>query len=263
MSASHLWMSLLWMGVAAGAETRAGHGSEPERTLLAALATGDAAFAVFNNNAALAAYDRALALDSTNFRVLYKTTLTSVLVGIPAKDPEQSQYYFRAERLGRSLTALYPDSADSHFVLAMALGRVALKAGGKKKIALAREIKTEAEQALAIAPCHDGAMHILGRWNYELSHLSWIMRSFAKIAYGGLPSSGGNEAACAWFEKASVCAPHLLVHRLWLAKTLIDMKEYARARLYLQQCLELPIAHWDDTLHKEAAAKLLAEIQNK
>ena len=264
MNSSRLWTSVLWMGMAANAITAqpANH-SQPETALRAALEAGDAAFASFDNVAAMVAYSRALALDSTHYRALCKTALACVLVGIPAKDPSQEQCYLRAEKLARRCVALYPDSAESHFMLAMALGRVALKVGGKKKIMIAKEIKAEAERALALAPCHDGAMHILGRWHYELGHLSWVLRSFAKIAYGGLPPNGGNEAARAWFEKASACAPRLTIHHIWLAKTLIALKEYALAREHLQQCQSLKIVHWDDALHQENAQKLLAEIRNK
>ncbi len=264
MNSSRLLTSLLWVGIAVNAEeARPAKSGEPENAVLTALEAGDSAFALFNNTAALAAYRQALALDSTNYHVLRKTAVAYVLVGIPSKDPVQEQYYRLAEKLGRRCVTLYPDSATSHFVLAMALGRVALKVGGKKKVALAREIKAEAEAALALAPCHDGAMHVLGRWNYELGHLNWVMRSFAKIAYGGLPPSGGNEAARSWFEKACACDPRVPVHHFWLAKTLIDLKEYARAREHLQQCLSLQNVHWDDALHKQNAKKLLAEIKNK
>jgi tetratricopeptide (TPR) repeat protein len=264
MNFSRLWIGFVLMRIAAdGAAVRAEEPSHNGNAVMVALEAGDSAFAQFNNTAALAAYRRALALDSTNYRVLWKTVLAYVLVGIPSKDPVQEQYYRLAEKLGRRCVALYPDSATSHFILAMALGRVALKEGGKKKIALAKEIKAEAEHTLTLAPCHDGAMHVLGRWNYELGHLSWLMRSFAKIAYGGVPPSGGNQAARSWFERASACAPRLLIHHFWLGKTLVDLKEYALAREHLQKCLELQIVHWDDHLHQANARKLLAEIKKK
>jgi tetratricopeptide (TPR) repeat protein len=156
---------------------------------------------------------------------------------------------------------LHPDSAESHFVLAMALGRVALQVGGKKKIELSKEIKSEAERTLALDSCHAGAMHILGRWHYELGNLSWVLKSFAKILYGGVPPSGGNEEARQWFEKAIGCDPRPPLHHLWRAKALLELKHDDLARENLEQCLRLAEVYWDDDQNKREAEKLLMKIK--
>ena len=49
MSISRLWMNLLWMGMAANAAATRPADSEPEIAVRAALQSGDAAFALFNN----------------------------------------------------------------------------------------------------------------------------------------------------------------------------------------------------------------------
>ncbi len=229
----------------------------------AALQAGDEAYKRFDNVAALAAYNRALALDSSNYPALWKATRAYVDVGHATKDEEQKQNYQRAEKIARRCLALHPDSAESHFVLAMALGRVALQVGGKRKIEFSKEIKAEADRTLALDPCHDGAMHILGRWHYELANLSWILKSFAKILYGGVPPGGGRAEARQWFEKAIACDSRLPLHHLWLGKTLMELKEYDRARENFQKCVDLPDLYWDDSINKSEAEKLLLKIKKE
>ncbi len=235
------------------AETR----QDSEASLMTALRAGDEAYHRFDNVAALAAYQRALGLDSTDYQALWKATRAYVDVGHATKGDEQKQNYRLAEKLARRCLALHPDSVESHFVLAMALGRVALQVGGKKKIELSKEIKAEAERTLALDSCHNGAMHILGRWHYELGNLSWVLKSFAKVLYGGVPPSGGNEEARRWFEKAIACDPRSPLHYLWLGKTLLKLKEEKLARESLEKCVQLPPVYWDDDMNKREAEKLL------
>jgi tetratricopeptide (TPR) repeat protein len=226
------------------------------------LHTGDRAFARFDNQGAWEAYSKVVALDSSHYHGLWKLVRAYVDVGYGAKGARQEQYYFTAARLARRCVALYPDSVESHFFLAVALGRTALKVGGKKKIALSKEIKQEAERTLALDPKHDGAMHVLGRWNYELANLNWMLRAFAKVLYGGVPP-GGNEEAKAWFEKALAIEPNSPAHRLWLGETLIQLKRYEEARAHLQACINLPNLLWDDGINKKQAERALQEIVGK
>ena len=240
-----------------GVPTRPALPQATNPAVAAELRTGDEAYGRFDNLAALAAYGAALALDSSAYPALWKTTRAYVDAGHAAKGEEQKQNYRLAEGLARRCVALHPDSAESHFVLAMALGRVALQAGGKKKITLSKEIKAEAERTLALDSCHAGAMHILGRWHYELANLSWVLKSFAKMLYGGVPPGGGNEEARRWFEKALACDPRAPVHYLWLGKTLLELHEEDLARKNLEQCVHRAPVYWEDGVYKREAEKLL------
>jgi len=228
-----------------------------------ALRGGDAAFKAFDNKTALEVYGRAVAMDSSNYEALWKLARAYVDVGQAAKDAEQKQNYFMGEKIARRCVALHPDSAEGHFFLAVAVGRVALMVGGKKKIALSKEVKAEAEKALAINPRHDGAMHTIGRWHYELANLSWVLKAAAKIIYGGVPTGASNQQAKEWFEKAIAVAPETPVHHLWMGETLIELEDYAEARKHLETCIMLEDAFWDDPDNKAQARERLDDIKNK
>jgi tetratricopeptide (TPR) repeat protein len=134
--------------------------------------------------------------------------------------------------------------------------------GNKQRIELSKELKAEAEKTLAINPRHSGAMHILGRWNYEVAGLSWFARAAAKIIYGGVPP-GSYEQAKEWFERAIAIEPGMPLHHLWLGETLIKLHDYTGAREQLETCMHLGDVLWDDPLTKAKAQKALQEIEGK
>ena len=236
---------------------------EQNPDIQAVIEQGDEAYSRFDNEAALTAYRKAVQIDSSNYESLWKLGRAHIDVGFASKDPLQRQYYFIGEKIMRKCVSIYPDSAEGHFFLCAAIGRVALKVGGKEKIRLSQEIKVEAERTLELNPNHDGAMHVLGRWHYELGNLGWVLRAFAKVLYGGIPPGGGNEAAKEWFEKAIAANPNVPLHHLWLGETYIKLNDYDKARQHLEQCLSLPDYYWDDYINKKQARKTLESIQNK
>jgi tetratricopeptide (TPR) repeat protein len=221
---------------------------------------GDSAYKNFDNAAALANYRRAVEVDSSNYEALWKLARAHVDVGTSLPKNEQLQYYVFGEKLARRCVALHPDSAEGHFFLAVALGRVALHQGGKRKIQIAKEVKAEAERALQCNPEHDGALHVLGRWNYELADLNFIERAVAKIVFGGLPTGASYEQAAQYFEQAIAHRPEAPVHHLEYGRTLLKLDRVAETRQQFERCVALPELFWDDARHKRAARKLLDKL---
>jgi len=234
----------------------------PDSTLAAAVAAGDSAFLAFDNETARLDYERAFAIDSTNCEVLWKLAHADVNHGMALPKDDKLPWFTRGEALAARAVALCPDSADAHFFHAVALGQLTKVIGGKRRLELSKDVKREAEAALAIAPRHAGAMHIIGRWNYEIAGLGWFSRAAAKIIYGGVPD-GSYEEAKKWFERAVAIEPDMPLHHLWLGETLIKLDDYAGARTQLEACLKLKDVLWDDPLTKEHAKKTLDEIKGK
>jgi tetratricopeptide (TPR) repeat protein len=238
----------------------AGAGNNPRLT--EAIRDGDIAYGKFDNRGALKNYSRAVEIDSSDYEALWKLARAYADVGMSLPKKEQPAYYALAEKTARRCVTLHPDSSNSHFSLAVALGRLALYEGGKRKIQIAREVKAEAEQTLRANPRHDGALHVLGRWHYELADLNFIERAVAKIIFGGLPSGASYEQAARYFEQAIQYRPQAPVHHYEYARTLLKLERVAEARRHLEKCLELPEVFWDDSQHKLEARKLLDKIDN-
>ena len=222
---------------------------------------GDLAYKKFDNATALSSYRRAVDIDSSNYEALWKLARAHVDVGTSLPKNQQLQYYVFGEKLARRCVTLHPDSAEGHFFLAVALGRVALHQGGKRKIQIAKEVKAEAERALQCNPEHDGAMHVLGLWNYELADLNFIERAVAKIVFGGLPTGASYEQAAQYFEQAIAHRPEAPLHHLEYGRTLFKLGRVVEARQQLERCAELPEFFWDDAQHKRAARRLLNKLR--
>jgi tetratricopeptide (TPR) repeat protein len=234
-----------------------------EATLAAALRDGDAAFRAFDNETARLCYQRAFAIDSTGCNVLWKLARSNIDCGMVAPDKEKPRWFASSEGLSRRCVSLYPDSSEAHFFLAVAIGQMTKVVGGKRRIELSKDVKSEAEATLLLDPTHAGAMHILGRWNYEVAGLGWLSKVAAKIVYGGVPPGASYQQAREWFERAIAVRPDMPLNHLWLGETLIKLDDYAAARGELQLCLDLDDVLWDDGRTKAQAQKKLHEIQDK
>lgn len=257
---------LLFLGMLVIAVTVMSASAMPQDGVAQEIALGDAAYAKFDNQTALQHFLKALKVDPNNCQALWKGARAYADVGKTFEQSDKNEakaLYLRGDSLAREAAKLYPDSADVHFALALCVGRVALFQGGKTKIRLSKEVKQEADRTIALDPSHDSAYHILGRWHYNISTLSWVLKAFAKMIYGGVPPGASLEEGANMFAKAVEINGNKPVHRLEYARTLIELGRHAEARDQLQTCVGLPQVQWDDPMTQEEAAKMLKEIKDK
>lgn len=232
------------------------------------VALGVAAMQVHDLHTALAHYEAALALDSTAYEANWRAALALLDEGqqIPdsVKSPERDSLYARAENLARRAVAADSTRAEGHFALAAAVGRASLTLGSKERIRRARIIRDEALRTLEIDPHHDGAYHVLGRWNAEIMRLSGLSRFFAKNLLGaGIFKKASWEEAVSDMERAVALDPGRLYHRLELAEIYVDRKRYDDARSELAQLAALPDREIMDSVYRRQAAALAARIARK
>ena len=232
------------------------------------VAMGSAAMQVHDLPTALAHYEAALALDSMAYEPNWRAAIVLLDQGeqIPdsVKSPVRDSLYAGAERLARRAVAADSLGADGHFALAAAVGRASLTMGKKERIRRASIIRDEAERTIALNPRHDGAYHILGRWNAEIMRLSGLSRFFAKNLLGaGIFSEASWDGAISNMEHAVALDPGRLYHRLELAEIYVDRKRYDDARHQLAELEALPDREIMDSVYRRQAAALSKQIANK
>ena len=254
--ASPLALLLLLPGLA-GAQTEA-----------ADMTRGNAARLALDPPAALAAYTAAIAVDSMNGTAYWKAALTLVDMGKLTPDsvpsPERDSLYSRAEVLAQRAVVLEPKSADAYFILATAIGRAALTKGTKEKVRRAVEIQQDALTAIGLDQSHDGAYHVLGRWNAEIMRLSSMERFFAKSFMGGSAFSQASwNNAQMYLQRAVTLHPTWIYHRLDLGLVYVDVGNYAGAREQFEMIATLPVADVGDPMYKRDAAAMLTKIAGK
>jgi tetratricopeptide (TPR) repeat protein len=232
------------------------------------VALGAAAMQVHDLSTALAHYEAALALDSMAYEPNWRAAIVLLDQGeqIPdsLKSPERDSLYARAERLARRAVEADSLGADGHFALAAAVGRASLTMGKKERIRRARIIRDEAQRTIALAPRHDGAYHILGRWNAEIMRLSGLSRFFAKNMLGaGIFGEASWDGAISNMEHAVALDPGRLYHRLELAEIYVDRKRYDDARTQLAELEALPDREIMDSVYRREAEALARRIAKK
>jgi tetratricopeptide (TPR) repeat protein len=225
------------------------------------IALGMAATEAHDLRTAVQHFEAALEQDSLNYEASWRAALTLGLLGDPfpmsAKSPERDSLYARAARhAGRAVVA-DPAGADGHFALAASLGRAALMMGPEERIRHAAIIRNEALRAIALNPRHDGAYHIMGRWNAEVMRLPGISRFFAKNFLGARVFNQASWAKAVYYmEKAVALDPGRIYHHLALADIYADRKRRRDAEAQLRLVDSLPEREAMDTNYKQQAASL-------
>jgi len=217
---------------------------------------------------ALLHYQAALDQDSMNYDANWRGAMTLLTLGeqLPgsAHNPERDSLYAQAERYARRAIASNGAGADGHFALAASLGRESLTKGNKERIRNAAEIRREALRALALNPRHDGAYHILGRWNAEIMRISGFSRFFAKKFLGaGVFKQASWEQAIYNMEKAVQLDSTRIYHHLELAEIYADRKRFADARGQLRWVDSLPSREVQDSAYKQEGAALARRLARR
>jgi tetratricopeptide (TPR) repeat protein len=232
------------------------------------LAAGDSARCQRNSTAALAAFRQALALDSLSYEANWKASRELTDIGkLMPDDQRKARDSVYAEALALARRAVLADSmgADGHYMVAAAIGRVALTKSAGERVKSARVVRDEALRAIALDSLHDGALHVMGRWNAEIMRLPGITKFFARTFLG---ASIFKEAtwpnANRYFREAIRINPGNIYHHLDLAEALVDQDSTAAARPELEQVAQLPLGcDPGDPTYKRQAAALLQKLSRR
>ncbi len=232
------------------------------------VAMGVAAVQAHDVRTGLAHFEAALAQDSMSYEANWRAAIALMDQGeaIPDTVPsaDRDSLYARAEAHAQRAVAADSSRAEGHFALAASVGRASLTMGKKDRIRRAAVIRNEALQAIAIDPRHDGAYHILGRWNAEIMRLSGLSRFFAKRFLGaGIFGKASWKEAISNLERAVELDPGRIYHRLELAEILADRKRYADARKELDQVAALPDRELMDPVYRRRSAELARRIADR
>ncbi len=218
------------------------------------LARGDSLFAIYDYSGSAEVYAQAAAADNQSFDAFWKLGRSLNFYGELVPRDSQQVIFEKAESAEESALKLNNSSADAHFQLARAVGKIALFKGVFNSIGMAKRVKAEAERALALDSLHDGAWHILGRWNREVGKKPKIFRKPL-----GLGSANKSDAI-AFMQKALELNPNLINHHLEMGITYQQYDMYDQAREEYNKCLTLPGQGPLDEKYKNEAKKYLAEL---
>jgi len=221
------------------------------------LARGDSLYDSFAYAESADIYRQACALDSSNFESFWKLGRSLNLQGESVPEDSQLVIFEEARDAENRALELREGHADAHFELARALGKIALFKGIFKSASLAKKVRNECLRTLEIDSLHDGAWHILGRWNREVGRKP----KFLRVPMG--LGAANKEDAVAFMQKAIDLNPEYVNHHLEMGITYMTYDRDDEARKEFELCLSLPVQRPLDEKYKDEAKKYLAELDKK
>ena len=230
------------------------------------LTQGDIAYEAFDNRTALDHYEQAFSADSTDFDTLIRMSRTSYDLGLDlvaeSKDEDAYKLFENAILHARALVTHFPDSAQSHFLLAATSGNLALFKNGREKIILGRIVEQHSKQAIALDAALAYPYVSLGIYYRELSRLSWIERALAKVFFGRLPEASF-EKALELLDKALQLRPNFPFLHFELAMTFMALKQNEKALHHLETLVNLKPESTQDERNQNYAKRLIIKLSDQ
>lgn len=220
----------------------------------------DSLYRAFSEEKALDAYQKILEEDSDNYEALWKASFLKSRIGNRKNEKDEKKEYFNeAKKLAER--ALRVDSADtqSHFVMSVAMGRMALISGAKERVAASRAIKKHVDRALAYDSTNAGAWHVLGRWHFKVANLNFVERLAANTLFGGIPGNASNEKAAEAIEQAIDLNDNYVLYFHDLAMVYDEMGREEEAIKACQTALDKENLTPDDPKLKEECREWIAD----
>ncbi|MDE3126250.1 MAG: hypothetical protein KGK14_12095 [Bacteroidota bacterium] len=212
-----------------------------------------------NEQQALDIYKKILIISPNNLNALVKATELSCSTGerLPIANDKRITFQSALAYAQRAVAA-NPNAAESYYALALASAKMTEVEKDKKVLVqYVKDIKTNADKALAINPNLGLANFVEGRWHYEMNQLNWAKKLALKTMYpGGLPSTS-YDSAIVYLEKCRQTEPYYVFNYLILAKSYQANNNPTKAIEVLQQLVKLPIRTPDDAALKEEGQKML------
>ncbi len=232
------------------------------------IAAGDAARCRRQPDEALQHYRAVLAQDSLNYDANWRAARVLVDLGLALPNAQRARrdsLYAEARALAERAVRVNANGADAHYMVAVAIGRVALTMGARDRVRYSRVIRDEALRAIELNPRHDGALHVLGRWNAEIQRLPGVTKFFARTFLGAsIFSQATWENAELYFRQAVEISPQNIYHRLDYAEALVDMGRRPDAVPHLEQAAGLALGcDPRDPEYKRQAAALLQRLSRQ
>ena len=227
------------------------------------VAMGDKDQLAMNAPSALHHYEEALKADPKSYEALWKATRAAVDVGEYNTDGEvRERLYAAAEQYARRAVEANPADAQGHAQLARALGRKALSLGKKEQVKYASDVRTAALDALRISPRDPSALHVMGKWNYEVLRLSGLTRFMAKTFLGAkVFDSASWDDAQRYMEESVQVDPTRLIHHLDLARVYAARGNREKARDQYEVVIKGPVTDYNDRKYQAEAADELKDVR--
>lgn len=149
------------------------------------------------------------------------------------------------------------ESAECHQWYAVLCGQLAEHESIQRRILSGFSFKEHVDKAIALQPDNAMAHFLLGRWNYQVAHLTWLEKKTAAALFES-PLSATVQDALQSFLKVEELQPGFSkAGRVYISKCYRELGKNTEARQWMKLALELP----DVTKEDSAFMKDLKELE--
>ncbi|XP_066592495.1 regulator of microtubule dynamics protein 1-like [Prorops nasuta] len=149
------------------------------------------------------------------------------------------------------------NDADLHKWYAILIGLLGDYVTIAEKIKNGYTFKTHVDRALEIRPEDSGLHHLIGRFKYEVTSLSWIQRKMAATFFSEPPSATFDDAIESFKQAEKFASKPHLENRLFLSKSYIAINQFEEAVFWLKKIRDEPIRDIVDRKVQLEAMELL------
>lgn len=170
---------------------------------------------------------------------------------------EKKSYALNGKEEAEAALEKGDENAECHQWYAVLCGQLAEHESIQRRIQSGFSFKEHVDKAIALQPENPMAHFLLGRWCYQVSHLSWLEKKTAAALFES-PLSATVQDALQSFLKAEELQPGFSkAGRVYISKCYRELGKNSEARQWMKLALELP----DITNEDSAFQKDLEELE--
>ncbi|MCC5913158.1 MAG: hypothetical protein JJU46_02175 [Balneolaceae bacterium] len=210
---------------------------------------------------ALELYHEILELDEEHYEALWNASLLTTRKYYRVEDEDdQKEGYAKALEIAEKAVDLHSDEGHSHYVYAVAKGRLYDLKGTRDMIEASHEIEERIEKAADLIPDYAPVWHLWGVWHSDIADANRAERAAARMVSDGLPDDAEEDKAEEYLKKAIDMMPESILFRVDLAKHYMSVDEEVKAKEVLEEAASMEPEMMDDDDKKEEAKELLEEL---
>ncbi|XP_003508364.1 regulator of microtubule dynamics protein 3 [Cricetulus griseus] len=168
------------------------------------------------------------------------------------EESEKKSYALNGKEEAEAALEKGDESAESHQWYAVLCGQLAEHEGISRRIQSGFSFKEHVDKAIALEPEDPRSHFLLGRWCYQVSHLSWLEKKTATALFES-PLSATVQDALQSFLKVEELQPGFSkAGRVYISKCYRELGKNSEARKWMKLAQELPdVTNEDSALQKE------------